>query len=607
MSSLILHQIELRQNLQIMSQPQPAKPPLINCHTHVFTGNHVPPYLAKTFLPPPFHYLLPLSLIVKFFRFWYRYPNRWRFSARAKRTARLWYKIKMVGARTGIARFSSVVIGSSIALLVVIILIEWFADPQSTNTVVVQVLWIKRWLSDHHVLWIPDSVSGKILLLVILLLFFKPMANLVFSVLKKVFSIFNSIPGPDSLKLAKRYLNIGRYSFYQSQARIYTKLKDQYPIGSGFIVLPMDMEYMEAGKLKPGYSYHHQMRELLELKKKKQNQDTLFPFVFVDPRRLKAEGPDHFDFKIMSGQVILKDCFIKTFIEQHRFKGFKIYPALGYYPFDETLLPLWKYAADQGIPILTHCIRGTIFYRGNKKRAWDTHPIFEQVCGREYEPLQLNEVENKDFCNNFTHPLNYLCLLDERLLRKVVSKTKPGSVARQLFGFSNVDTPLEHTLAHLKLCFGHFGGDDEWLRFLESDRDNYSSQLAKRPDRGITFLTNDNGVLRRGKPEQIWKYVDWYSIICSMMLQYDHVYADLSYIIHSSGIQPLLKHTLQNKRLREKVLFGTDFYVVRNHKSEKNMLADITYHLTEEELDQIGRTNPRAFLSNTLHDPVNNS
>ncbi|MBX2896876.1 MAG: hypothetical protein KF763_15625 [Cyclobacteriaceae bacterium] len=588
-----------------MNQPQQTKPPLINCHTHIFTGDHVPPYLAKTFVPPPLHYLLPLSLIVKFFRFWYKYPNRWRYGARAKRTARLWYKIRMIGARTGIARFFSVVIGSAIALVVLIILIDGFADPRSTNAVVVYVLRIKRWLCDHYLLWIPGSVFGKVMLLVILLLFFKPMANLVFSVMKRVFGIFNAIPGPDSVKLAKRYLNIGRYSFYRSQARIYTKLKDQYPVGTGFIVLPMDMEFMEAGKLNSDYSYHHQMQELLELKQKKQNQDTLFPFVFVDPRRFVAEGTRHFDYEVTTSRVTLKDCFIKTFVEQHQFSGFKIYPALGYYPFDEALLPLWKYAADHGIPILTHCIRGTIFYRGNKKKEWDAHPVFEQVTGKRYEPLQLNEVENKDFCNNFTHPLNYLCLLDETLLRVVISNTKPESAARKLFGFTDLNTPLEHNLTHLKLCFGHFGGDDEWLRFLESDRDNYSSQLAKRPDRGITFLTNENGVERRGKPEQTWKYVDWYSIICSMMLQYKHVYADLSYIIHSPGIQPLLKHTLQNERLREKVLFGTDFYVVRNHKSEKNMLADITYHLTDEELDQIGRTNPRVFLSNALHGPPN--
>ena len=42
-----------------------------------------------------------------------------------------------------------------------------------------------------------------------------------------------------------------------------------------------------------------------------------------------------------------------------------------------------------------------------------------------------------------------------------------------------------------------------------------------------------------------------------------------------SEILPLLRQTLRHPRLRKQVLFGTDFYVVRNHKSDKNMLADM--------------------------------
>jgi hypothetical protein len=79
-----------------------------------------------------------------------------------------------------------------------------------------------------------------------------------------------------------------------------------------------------------------------------------------------------------------------------------------------------------------------------------------------------------------------------------------------------------------------------------------------------------------GKPEQLWKFTDWYSIISSMMLQYPNVYADISYILHSdSEVLPLLKQTLQNPVLKQKVLYVTDFFVVRNHKSDKNMLADM--------------------------------
>jgi len=120
------------------------------------------------------------------------------------------------------------------------------------------------------------------------------------------------------------------------------------------------------------------------------------------------------------------------------------------------------------------------------------------------------------------------------------------------------------------------------------------------PHHGIDFLTNTiTG--NPGNMTFIWKHVDWYTIICSLMLQYENVYADLSYIIHNSEIQPLLKVTLQNEELKGKVLFGSDFYVVRNHKSEKSIYAQSIDNLTEDEFDQIARINPRVFLENKVH------
>jgi len=159
-------------------------------------------------------------------------------------------------------------------------------------------------------------------------------------------------------------------------------------------------------------------------------------------------------------------------------------------------------------------------------------------------------------------------------------------------------------LSHLKLCFGHFGGDDQWARFYERDRDNWSSQLIRNPDRGVSFYTVSDNQLSPGKLEQIWRYADWYTIICSMMLQYPNIYGDLSYIIHNPDIEPLLKQTLSNASLRDRVLFGTDFYVVRNHKSEKNMLGDVLSYLSPTSMDQIARNNPSVFLQTDLQEPI---
>ena len=69
---------------------------IINCHTHIFTGDHVPPFIAKTYLPTPFHVLIHLGLLVSFFRFWYKYPAQIPYS--------VWYK-KIVKVKTRVFAF----------------------------------------------------------------------------------------------------------------------------------------------------------------------------------------------------------------------------------------------------------------------------------------------------------------------------------------------------------------------------------------------------------------------------------------------------------------------------------------------------------------------
>ncbi len=581
------------------------KPPIINCHVHIFTGGHVPPYLAKTFLPWPFYYLLSLSFVVRFFQFWYKYPHSWIFKPWYKKIIENIYKTKMFIARTGLLRILGFLIGIVLTILVFFILYDLLSLIKKPNhSIDINVIKLKDWLLNYHLIFIPSSFGWRLLIILILFLFFKLGRNIVWFILKKIWSFLGIFPGSQSKELAKRYLNIGRFAFYKQQSSVFGRLRNQYPKRTGFVILPMDMEYMGAGQLKKDYLYNKQIQDLVAIKIKKEFQDCFYPFLFADPRRIIEEGKSHFNYKINNEKIELEDCFIKKHIEDYKFSGFKIYPPLGYYPFDEALLPLWKYTADQGIPIIAHCIRGTIYYRGKKKKEWDRHPIFEQVKGEKvYEPLALIEIKNKDFINNFTHPLNYLCLLEEQLLRKLVGKAKSNTI-REIFGYTDEKTALKNNLSHLKLCFGHFGGDDEWRRFIELDRDNFSSQLVKNPAKGISFLSENPDKPTRGKLEQIWKYADWYSIICSLMLQYPNVYADLSFILHNSAIKPLLKQTLMNSKLCTRVLFGTDFYVVRNHKSDKNILADITDYLSEHEFDQVARVNPRDFLNNKLHGPL---
>lgn len=565
--------------------------PITNCHVHIFNSEHVPPYIAKKFLWWPFYLLLHLPTIIALYRFSMRVRSLW-YNPRFIRVRLLRYLYKVTFFRNFLVTALRYGVGLWLTVVTFFILFKWVSTltPPENSTI---LQYINNTYSALRPV-IPDTnVLLDVSIVIVTLLFIKMGRNFIFYILSKVWKFFGLLPGKKTKELISRYIQIARFALYRGQTGIFSKLKGQYPEGTKFVVLSMDMSYMKAGKVKS--DYYNQLADLKSLKEK--NPEIFHPFIFVDPRRI-IEDSSFFGYSIdATGNVVLDpDCIINEYINVHKFDGFKIYPALGYYPFDEALLPLWKYAADNGIPIMTHCISGVIYYRGTKKTEWDYHPVFKQNTGDgSYEPLMLPQKRNEDFSINFTHPLNYLCLLDERLLREVVSKS--SLAVQELFGFTHIDTPLKHNLSNLKICLAHFGGEEEWKRFLESDRSQYFHEFNNHPLRGINLSHNSQGLFSWDKLEASWKFIDWYAIICSMMLQYPNVYADVSYILYTHSILPLLRRTIQNQQLGAKVLFGTDFYVVRNHNSDFELTTNLVGGLTKSEFDIISRDNPTSYLA----------
>ncbi len=570
--------------------------PIVNCHTHIFKGEHVPPFLARSFVPAPFYKLIYLPLILGGFKYYLKITNKAKYRPNSlyNRTNRLITKLNSHWLTKRLLQLA--VIWLSVNTL--FILVKWLSEVVSPKEgiakaieQVTQILVTYKILPANSLWWVEAG------LVLFVLLFIRTARRFIFFVLKSIWKFLRIIPGKKTFELFERYMLLGRFALYKTQRGIFTRLKHQYPPDSRFIILPMDMEYMDAGKLKPRAEYKQQMAELVKIKKGSAGK-FIEPFVFIDPRRIKNQ-PDFFNYTFKDGKVSLAASDVKEYIEGNGFSGFKIYPALGYYPFDEALLPLWKYAADEGIPIMTHCIAGTIFYRGKKHEEWNTHPIFMESDGKgNIRPLEFPQKKNINFSINFTHPLNYLCLLNEPLLRKVVGKAK-NNLTKELFGYTNESTPLTYDLSHLKICLAHFGGEEEWVKYLETDRYSFAQRLVRDRSKGLNFTTENSSSVQWAVLEQIWKHVDWYSIICSLIIQNRHVYTDISYILSKPRILPLLKETLNknlNPYLRERVLFGTDFYVVRNHYSEKDLMAQITAGLSQSEFDLIARDNPKAYL-----------
>lgn len=577
------------------------KPPIINCHTHVFTGRHVPPHLAKSIIPAPFYKLVNFQ---------------WLFRQFAKRSKKKEKNFGKIANDTRVEKYKRRAFWYRNLELTLLSLIPlWYLTVQSVGSLLhwsiggsiangSKIFKIHEFLQSVWILLPIHNFAFQIVALFTVLICFKSGRNLIWWIARQLFSFLGKIPGKQTKALLDRYFLIARYTSHLRQSTNFSQLSWHYPAATGFVLLPMDMQYMDAGEVPEAYD--QQMSHLITVRN--HHKQTAFPFIFIDPRRLVKEK-DYFVYSIdpQTRQIILGQCKIKTWLSEGCY-GFKIYPALGYYPCDPLLLPLWKFAIQESLPIMTHCVKGHMYFRGTKSKDWDRHPIFEQMSKKDdgFVPLLLPELKNNLFTSNFTNPLNFACLLKPEYLALVINFFKDEHADLvQIFDWKeegaddNVVCSVGNHLMALKICLGHYGGEDEWLRYLESESYVHNNAFTSDPYHGIelVYLKNE-AIISPGKPEQLWKYTDWYSIISSLSIQHENVYADISYILHSdAAILPLLKQTLHNKSITQKVLYGTDFFVVRNHKSDKHMLADMLGGLTEKEFDQIARYNPRKFLN----------
>ena len=587
------HTLILQEELELIAtgKDQTSEPPIINCHTHTFTQKHVPPFLGRTVLPFPFYLLIYLPLFVSLYGLYHSIKNSLKFSKPWFRKLQEWsYTLRIPFSRyylLGIVKwlFLAYVLFTLIPIVwpVDSIPVEWIREKYD-------LLYDKGWMLKF------ETLSSKILAFGLAFIFLPSIRHYILFLIKQIGKVASLIPTAKSKDLMQRYLSMARYNTYETQGKILERLVSQFPNGTRFVILPMDMKEMAAGPITE--DFETQMQTLFDLKKSPTYKDKILPFVFVDPRRKKVGNQVFFDYEIKNGVFSIKPCYLKSCFEEHQIAGIKLYPSLGYYPFDPELIPIWIYAQEKGIPIITHCTKGSIYYRGFKKRKWDYHKVFKR---NDEDPLLLGQLKNSDFCNNFIHPLNYLCLIEERLLRRVIAQT--GKVIQDYFGYIDDDTELKRNLNELKICLAHYGGTDEWKKYLNEDRDIYNKDIITHPEFGINFLKNSKGKFSEYKLAQLWWETDWYSLITSMMLQYPNLYADISYILHNEEIFPLLERTLDPDipKLRSRVLFGTDFFVVRNQKSDKHLYTNLISHLDKEDFDQIARINPSTFLTVNIH------
>lgn len=293
-----------------------------------------------------------------------------------------------------------------------------------------------------------------------------------------------------------------------------------------FVLLSLDMDFMGAGRApEPFLSQLDDLRALKEL-----HPDTALPSVCADPRR---EGVTE----------LVKQC-----IEEHGFSGIKLYPPLGFYPFDNRLDGVYAYAEAKGVPIIAHCSRGGVHLKSVQLYDVSPHPLNPSLRFKREAAAKL--------ADHFANPRNY---------------------AQVLVKFPK-----------LKVCLAHLGGADEWSKYLG---DTWSF--------GTRQFTDPRDVSSWFTPEAWLCDESWLSIVMNLVRAYPNVYADSSYTSVLPWSQPLLKVLVNTSDLRSRILFGTDFYMVRMAATERVYSVNVRGYLGETDFMQIAHFNSLEFIRPT--------
>jgi Predicted metal-dependent hydrolase of the TIM-barrel fold len=307
---------------------------------------------------------------------------------------------------------------------------------------------------------------------------------------------------------------------FRSQEEVFDRLAMFYPSDSRFAVHTVDFEYMGAGRTPQGY--RKQLDEIAEIKRK--HPKKIYPFIGIDPRR-----PGVYDL-------------FRKYIEEKDFCGIKLYTSMGFFPFDERLYPIYEYAEKYQIPIMTHCsASGPVYGRNIPPKEERIHPKTGEA---------MKYKDKKSFADYYANPDNYKYLLD--------------------------DFPL------LKICFAHFGGDVQCMKYYKSN--------------DAAEITNN-----------------WYVKVYNLIKAYRNTYADISYSSANFDLLVLFNALLQkpaeaiegdmdtkingNYSVRNKILFGSDFYMSNIERNERWFSMNVRMGLGERHYGLIAHTNAIRYLN----------
>lgn len=367
------------------------------------------------------------------------------------------------------------------------------------------------------------------------------------------------------------FLNVGtqnsQLQVFQKALEVGQKIESDIRI----VALTLNMDYMDS-EPNTSDSFINYTTQLEEVKNiKRLYPDILYPFLSIDPRHAADEA------LVNWSKLYFERGFRTNNLEYPYFYGLKLYPALGFFPFDPRLAQIYKYAEAKGLPVMTHCTRVGSQYIGN---------YIENLVIRNHPMLgDDSDEEIKKAKNNIYSRINRYFEQDEWIKN---NKKGNNDFACDLFGHPENYIPIMRSYPNLRICLAHMGGTNEirMLEDLKSENGNDDLIEARKVDG-----------------------VQWFDKIWQLMKVYPNLYTDISYTLSSFHTEKSLTHSKVLERvlmlmndtdnfgnpLYERVLFGTDFFMTEQETHEAEL-----YNITKKRLGQyydvITRTNIEKYL-----------
>jgi uncharacterized protein len=333
----------------------------------------------------------------------------------------------------------------------------------------------------------------------------------------------------------------------------------QYDSSIRIVGLTMNMDFMDSKSSKNQISYATQLEEVKEIKRYYPSH--FFPFLGVDPRHKSGKqlvewAKPYFETGVKdkaSGNVYPFFC------------GIKLYPALGFFPFDVRLDDLYAYAQEKNLPVMTHCTRVGSQYIGEN---------IQSLIPKNPDMIMVNNDIEVEVTRASIHA-RIAAYYDKGWVKN--SKLGNNDLACDLFGHPENYIPVTKKFPNLKICLAHMGGSEE---IVNSTKGELSS-------------------IREVDP------TSWFDHIKQMMVKYPSLYTDVSYTIsdfhsidsdvYKNVVSFLGTQDQRGQSLGNRVLFGTDFFMTEQERREAEL-----YAIGKDNLnawwEKVARENTQQFL-----------